>query len=415
MTHVTLCALVALSAQTYLPLNDLNLWLKHSALVVVGKYVGPAGTFDTRYGTSRDDLTLDGVGVRMTFEVQSVAFGEYGGRNLIVTTVVDKPREEYEQRAPEGIPGFLRPGKVYLLHLRRPDESCLVYTRTPISYFYHLEATSQFDLPFANDSSQNLIGVPDIPYRREGSTAVEAFVSVLSQAFAAWRGDDETRDKYLYLIDKACPRFKYDEDGERVVEEYFSGNYRGPYEGPSYFAFFDQVIRPRLLAAAGSDPEWRLRVYNSILRVANREDRVEVIETVRNLILEVDRTHPDPEFSAPIGPADEEWCLRLLSARLKSFRAQAVDHLPRARRLTNVVLRMLDDPEFIVRLRAVVWFERTYEDVVKADPDAPRVDTVGRGEPGYWEEITARAVRYWKARFGGDGSPRSGAPSPQFR
>ncbi len=169
--------------------------------------------------------------------------------------------------------------------------------------------------------------------------------------------------------------------GTGTQEPDFSGNYRGPCEGPSYFAFFDQVIRPRLLAAAGSDPEWRLRVYNSILRVANREDRVAVIETVRNLILEVDRTHPDPEFSAPIGPADEEWCLRLLNARLKSFRAQALDHLPRARRLTNVVLRMLDDPEFIVRLRAVVWFERTYEDVVKADPDpdAPRVDTVWAG------------------------------------
>jgi hypothetical protein len=50
-------------------------------------------------------------------------------------------------------------------------------------------------------------------------------------------------------------------------------------------------------------------------------------------------------------------------------------------------------PQFIVRSRAVVWFERTYEDVVKQDPDAPRVDTVGRGEPGYWEEVTARAVR----------------------
>jgi hypothetical protein len=52
---------------------------------------------------------------------------------------------------------------------------------------------------------------------------------------------------------------------------------------------------------------------------------------------------------------------------------------------------------------------------VKQDPDAPRVDTVGRGEPGYWEEVTARAVRYWKARFGGDGSPRAATQSSQVR
>lgn len=402
MIAFLLPVLFGFASQDYIP-DDLNLWLKHSDLIAVAKYAGPSGTFDTPYGRSRDDLTLDGVGVRMSFEVQSIAFGDHARRNLIVTTIVDKPRREYEQRAPEGIPGFLRPGGAYLMHLRRPDENLVVYTNAPVRYFYRVGVESEYSLPFANSPSQNLIEVPEIPYRREGSTAVEAFVSVLSQAFAARQGDHETRDKYLYLIDKACPRFKYDESGERVVEEYFSGNYRGAHEGPSYFAFFDQVIRPRLLAAAGSGPEWRLRVYNSILRVANREDRTAVIETVRNLVLELDRTHPDPDFSAPIGPADEEWCLRLLNARLKSFRAQAVDHLPRARRLTNVVLRMLDDPEFIVRLRAVVWFERTYEDVLKEDPNAPRVDTVGRGEPGYWEEVTARAVRYWKARFGGGG------------